>query len=1009
MTLFPADKARKGRQLWFALISVAMGGLILLGYVLWSVYNETWKEAESTARIYAEVFEVRLDTALRRVDADLQAIVAQVPVDALERHNVPAFREQIEQELNRHQVAFPEVAGFRIVDANGDLFYLTGGGVFANLVDREYFAELQNSEVRGSIFSQVLVSRITGKQVLVVARAIRSKDGHFLGVVSAPLDLGYFERILKSIPLGPGGALAVRRLDNHALVIRQPPAPEQINQVLQSTNPLVKNLLSGERSGTVRQVAQTDGVQRIYAYRALESFPFYVVAGLSNADVNGDWQRRAMIMGGLGLVLFLVLSLVLIWLFRNQEAEFSAADRLRQNQEQLREAQRLARVGSWELDLVSGKLLWSDELFHIFEQDPAIAVASYELFLQIVHPDDRLRVDKAYRDSIANRTPYEIEHRLVMADGRIKVILECGETYYGEDGSALRSIGTAQDISSIRQMESQMQLLGVAFKHSGEAILISDQANNIVTVNPAFTVLTGYEEAEAIGKNPRFLSAGRNTPEDYEAMWQSIRSKGFWQGEIWDRRKDGAIYPKWMSISVIRSDEGEIRYHIAHFTDISAERAAEEKLHHIAHHDSLTGLPNRFSLSGRIHQALALARRDGGRVALLFIDLDRFKVVNDTLGHHVGDQLLIEVARRLQESVRDSDVVARLGGDEFVIMLTGIEHSTSVAMVAEKIVLTVGSPYVIEEHDLYTSPSIGIAIFPTDGGNGDTLMKNADAAMYHAKSAGRNNFQFFDAKMNEAAVERLNMEHSLRQALAREEFCLHFQPILDVASGKVVEVEALIRWMHPQQGMIPPGKFIGIAEETGLIQPLGEWVFWAACRQLADFNAAGVVDVKMGINISAMQMRNGNLPILARGAIEAMGIKPQDLIFEITESVAMHRPDETVALLDLLHDMGIGLAIDDFGTGYSSLSYLKMFPIDHLKLDRSFVEEIGQDGDSSAICDATIGLAHNLGLKLVAEGVETEAQFAYLRQRGCDLVQGYLFSRPVPAMDVISFIRQRNG
>lgn len=1009
MTLFPAGNARKGRQLWFALVSVAMGGLILLGYVLWSVQNETWKEAESTARIYAELFEVRLDTALRRVDADLQSIVAQVPVEALERRNVPAFREQLEQELNRHQLAFPEVAGFRIVDANGDVLYLAGGGVFANLIDREYFVTLQNNEARGLIFSPVLVSRVTGKQVLVVARSIRAEDGRFLGVVSAPLDLGYFERILKTIPLGHGGALAVRRLDDHALVMRQPPVPEQVNQLLRSTNPIVQNLLRGERVGTLRQAAQTDGVQRIYAYRALESFPFYVVAGLSNADVNADWQRRAVIMGGLGLVLFMALSLVLIWLFRNQEAEFSAADRLRQNQEQLREAQRLARVGSWEMDLVSRKLVWSDELFHIFEQDPATTVASYELFLQIVHPDDRSRVDKAYRDSVANRTPYEIEHRLIMPDGRVKVVLECGETHYAANGTALRSIGTAQDISSIRQMESQMQLLGVAFKHSGEAILISDQENNIVTVNPAFTALTGYEQAEAIGKNPRFLSAGRNTPEDYKAMWQSIRSKGFWQGEIWDRRKDGAIYPKWMSVSVIRGDEGEIRYHIAHFTDISAERAAEEKLHHIAHHDSLTGLPNRFSLSGRIHQALALARRDGRRVALLFIDLDRFKVVNDTLGHHIGDELLIEVARRLQESVRDSDVVARLGGDEFVIMLTGIEHSTSVAMVAEKIVLTVGSPYVIEGHDLYTSPSIGIAIFPTDGGDGDTLMKNADAAMYHAKSAGRNNFQFFDAMMNEAALDRLTIEHSLRQALTREEFCLYFQPIIDVVSGRVVEVEALVRWMHPQQGMIPPGKFIGIAEETGLIQPLGEWVFWAACRQLADFKTAGVVDVKMGINISAMQMRNGNLPILARGAIEAMNLRPQDLMFEITESVAMQRPDETVAVLDLLHDMGVGLAIDDFGTGYSSLSYLKMFPIDHLKLDRSFVEEIGQDGDSSAICDATIGLAHNLGLKLVAEGVETEEQFAYLRQRGCDLVQGFLFSRPVPAAEVISFIRQRNG
>jgi len=981
----------------------------LLGYVLWSAYDETWQEAEATASNYAEILESRLDSTLRRMDADLQAIVSRVPQAALDRQNVAAYREQIEQELNSHQVAFPEVAGFRIIDANGDLLYLAGGGNYANVVDRDYYISLRDGDSSGIVFSPVLLSRITGHPVVVVARVLRSADGHFLGIASAPIELEYFERVFKSIRLGQGGALVIRRLDNHALVLRQPPVPEHINQVLEPTHPLVQHVLKGERSGALRFAAQVDGVQRIYAYRALEGFPFYVVAGLSNAEVNADWQRRAMIMGGLGISLFLALSLVLIWLFRNQESEFEAADVLRRNQEQLRQAQRLARVGSWELDLISGTLVWSDELYHIFERDPTLAVASYELFLDMVHPDDRVLVDKAYRDSVANRKPYQVEHRLAMPDGRIKVILECGETHYGENGVPLRSIGTAQDISNIRQMESQMQLLGVAFQHSGEAILISDRQNNIVTVNPAFTALTGYSALEAMGKNPRFLSAGRNSREDYLAMWKSIRERGYWQGEIWDRRKDGGIYPKWMSVSVIRGDDGEIRYYIAHFTDISAERAAEEKLHHIAHHDSLTGLPNRLSLNGRIHQALALARRDGGRVALLFIDLDRFKVVNDTLGHHIGDELLIEVARRLSESIRDSDVVARLGGDEFVIMLTGIEHSTSVAMVAEKIVMTVGSPYLIEGHDLYTSPSIGIALYPTDGENGELLMKNADAAMYHAKNAGRNNFQFFDAKMNEAALERLTIEHSLRQALAREEFCLYFQPIIDAASGRVVEVEALVRWMHPQQGIILPGKFIGIAEETGLIQPLGEWVFWAACRQLADFVAAGVVDIKMCINISAMQMRNGNLPILARGAIEALNLRPQDLIFEITESVAMQHPEETVAILDLLHSMGIGLAIDDFGTGYSSLSYLKMFPIGHLKLDRSFVEEIGQGGDSSVICDATIGLAHNLGLKLVAEGVETEEQSDYLRQRGCDLLQGFLFSRPIPAAEVIAFIRQRNG
>jgi diguanylate cyclase (GGDEF)-like protein/PAS domain S-box-containing protein len=686
-----------------------------------------------------------------------------------------------------------------------------------------------------------------------------------------------------------------------------------------------------------------------------------------------------------------------------------AAAQIRRHREQLRDAQRLARVGSWELALSDHKLTWSEELYQIFELDSEQVVGSYAMFLEMVHPDDREAVDRAFRDSVANHTPYEIEHRLVMPDGRIKYLHECGETFYNHEGVALRSFGTAQDITSSRQMESKMHLLGSAFQYSGEAILITDSDNHIVAVNPAFSRLTGYSAEDAMGKDPRFLSAGRTTVEEYQQMWQGISERGFWQGEIWDRRKDGEIYPKWMSVSVIRDDDGNTRHHVAHFTDVSSERAAEAKLHHMAHHDVLTGLINRFSLKSRLDQALAAARRDGTRVALLFIDLDRFKVINDTLGHHIGDVLLIEVAKRLQEAVRDSDVVARLGGDEFVVMLAGIEHSGSVAMIAEKLVLGVGDPYMIDGHDLYTTPSIGIAIFPTDGDSGETLMKNADAAMYHAKTAGRNNFQFFDEKMNNAALERLKIEHSLRQALSRDEFRLHFQPIIEMSSGRVAAVEALVRWQHPEKGLLPPGKFIAIAEETGLIQPLGEWVFWAACRQLADFRDAGLSGIKMGVNISAIQMRNGNLPMLAKGAIEAFSLNPEDLVFEITESVAMQHPDETVRILDILHTMGIQLAIDDFGTGYSSLSYLRMFPIDHLKLDRSFVEEIGQSADGTVICDATIGLAHNLRLKLVAEGVETEEQLDYLRQQGCDLVQGYLFSRPVPADEVIAYIRQRNG
>ena len=697
------------------------------------------------------------------------------------------------------------------------------------------------------------------------------------------------------------------------------------------------------------------------------------------------------------------------WLVDRLTLPAKLAGELQRSRQQLQEIQRLAGIGSWELDLERNELSWSDELYQIFEIDPVQGPVDYEHFLQMVHEEDRGRVDQAYQAALATRQPYEVEHRMVMPDGRIKQIRERGETFYDEAGKPLRSIGTAQDITDIRLLESQMQLLGSAFHHSGEAIMITDHNNRILTVNAAFTMLTGYAQDEVVGQDPRILSAGRTSREDYKRMWAAIKEKSFWQGEIWDRRKDGGVYPKWLSVSVIRDDQGDIRYHVAHFTDVSTERATEAKIHYMAHHDMLTGLNNRFSLKDRLEHALAVARRESARVALLFIDLDRFKVINDTLGHHVGDELLIHVSRRLRQCVRESDLVARLGGDEFVVMLSGIEHSSSVAMVAEKLVMRVAEPYPVGAHTLYTTPSIGIAIYPMDGEDGETLMRNADAAMYHAKSAGRNNFQFFDAKMNEAAVERLGIEHALRLALGRDEFRLHFQPIINLRTGKVSCVEALIRWQHPERGLLAPGMFIGVAEETGLIQPIGDWVIWAACRQLAAFREAGLTGVKMAINISAIQMRNSDLSVLARGVIEAYSLPPGDLVFEITESVAMEHPDETVRVLDLLRDMGVSLALDDFGTGYSSLSYLRMFALDKLKLDRSFVEEIGQDVDGQVICDATIGLAHNLGLTLVAEGVETEAQLDYLRARGCDLVQGYLFSKPLPAEQVMDFIRQRNA
>lgn len=708
------------------------------------------------------------------------------------------------------------------------------------------------------------------------------------------------------------------------------------------------------------------------------------------------------------LLLFAGLGLLLFGLFRIRKHELATLVGLRRSTERLALAQRIACLGSWEMDVPSGKMIGSSEMRHIFGMDVGDGEFCYADFLGLVHPEDRTQFDRVIREAIENCGSFEHQHRLLMSDGSIRHVVETGELLCDEQGRACTVFGTSLNVTSQHQMASRLQLLAGAFDYSGEAILICDRDNKIVTVNPAFTKLTGYSEAEAVGRNPRFLSSGRTSRGEYREMWNAILKHDFWQGELWDRRKDGGTYPKWVAISVIRDADGEIGHFIAHFTDISSERAVEAQLQHIAHHDVLTGLLNRLSLKGRLDQALAVARRDGVRVALMFIDLDRFKVINDTLGHHIGDKLLIEVAGRLRDSVRDSDVVARLGGDEFVIMLGSMESSGAAAMIAEKLIRNIGDPFRIEGHDLYTTPSIGIAIFPNDGEGGDMLMKNADAAMYHAKAAGRNNFQFFDARMNDVALERLKIENSLRQALARGEFRVHYQPIINVTTGRVSSVEALVRWLHPEMGMVPPVNFIGIAEETGLIQPIGEWVFWTACQQLAEFNAAGFCGLKMGINISAMQLRNGNLPILAKGAIELFSLEPETLVFEITESVAMQQPEETVRILEQLSNMGVGLAIDDFGTGYSSLSYLRMFPINYLKLDRSFVQEIGSGPGSSVICDATIGLAHNLGLGLVAEGVETQAQYDYLQRKGCNLVQGYLFSRPIAADDMLEFIRQRN-
>jgi len=550
-----------------------------------------------------------------------------------------------------------------------------------------------------------------------------------------------------------------------------------------------------------------------------------------------------------------------------------------------------------------------------------------------------------------------------------------------------------------KRTERQLRLAAHVFEHSGEAIMITDRENRIVEVNPAFTHQTGYTLDEVRGRNPRLLSSGRNTPQEYGAMWRTIHDRGLWRGEMWDRAKSGDVYPKLLTISTVKNAREEIEYYIASFSDISNLKAAEENIRHLAHHDTLTGLPNRLHLSVALDQAIAEAQRGGRRIALMFIDMDRFKLINDTLGHHVGDLLLIEVAQRLKNCVRQSDIVARLGGDEFVVVLTGLGEDNMVATtVAGKILNQLARPYEIEGHMLHSSPSIGISLFPVDGDDIATLMKNADAAMYHAKEQGRNNAQYFTAELNAAASLRLALERDLRNAFAADQFELHYQPQICTATGMACGVEALVRWRHPERGLVSPLDFVPVAEESGLIEALGAWVLDEACRQLAAWQAAGLEGIAMAVNLSAHQLRSPQLVDLVRTTMARHCIYADALELEITESTAMTDPEHAIGQLRELRALGVRLAIDDFGTGYSSLAYLKNLPIQTLKLDRSFVRDIETDANDAAISAATVALAHSLGLKVVAEGVETEAQRHFLSDiHRCDLLQGYLFGKPEPA------------
>ncbi|MFL6659231.1 MAG: putative bifunctional diguanylate cyclase/phosphodiesterase [Massilia sp.] len=554
--------------------------------------------------------------------------------------------------------------------------------------------------------------------------------------------------------------------------------------------------------------------------------------------------------------------------------------------------------------------------------------------------------------------------------------------------------------SALRESEQRLRLASRIFASTQESIMMTDVHGDIVGVNAAFELVTGYSEHEVMGRNPRLLASGRHESSFYRAMWDSLAAKGQWRGEIWNRRKNGQVYPERIAIDAVHGPDGKVNAYVSVSSDVSALQAAHHQVDFLSNHDTLTLLPNRQVLAQRTREAIAEARHGEHQIALLLFNLDRLQRINDSLGHETGDAMLQEMARRVGLLAGPGDILAHMGGDEFVLLLTDCLDSDAINRTARRLIEEISRPVHVGGHDLIVTASAGISIYPRDGANPSELLKAADVALSHMKETGRNGFRFFKGEMNAHALRWMSLETHLRRAIERAELSLHYQPQIAIADGRICSMEALLRWRSPELGQVAPGDFIALAEDTGMILPIGNWVIRQACLQNKAWQDAGLAPLRVAVNVSAHQFMAGTVPEVVAEALSESGLEARYLEIELTESVMMHDSDATAAQLARLTEMGVSISLDDFGTGYSSLGYLSRFMLDKLKIDQSFVRNITTEPRSAAIAQATIALAHGLSLVVIAEGVETEGQLAFLSQIGCDEVQGYLYSRPVPAEEM---------
>lgn len=978
----------KTKIILFALL-LNIGAFVVSAYYLYNSLTNRYDQIVNSAKDISLLISESLYSKIDKIDTLLY--LAQDSVK-LHKNNLSLSNTDLRYAIDVINARLPLASDLYIVTLAGKLIEFKSNELL-DISDRPYFKEHLSGST-GLVFGDIITSRVNKATITTYSRLFLDdiKQPIGVGVVTIPLD---YIRLVLNNSITDNAELILTSKDGKIYSSNKP-------------NVAVNTTLFEHLSNEYKNFTLDTRGQNITVVRKLGNYPLYITYQVNKRSELASWYKDLQISLAFLCLLWLISSSGGYLIYRFMQRQNSMLVSLHRSEEQFRSSMENAPIGM-ALTSLSGTILTTNnawrQLFETSVNDDAIYLY---LFCDTQEHIDILKshLDNAVNANIAST--FELPMRTLFANERI---IKLSVARSNPDSTNV--IVQAEDLTNAKAYEKRLKLTSNVFENSGEGIVITDKTGKILSVNTAFTRLTGYSEPEAVGKYPYMFAAG---PQDealaqYNDIYNKLKNNNSWQGELCDRKKDGSTFIKWMTVTAILNEDSKVMNFVCMYTDITERKLAQDKISYLAYHDVLTGLPNRLVAFEEFDVLSKIATVNGTQIALMFLDLDGFKHVNDTLGHQIGDTLIKEVAKLIRSTLRTEDIVCRQGGDEFLIILPNLNNQDIIAETASTLINTLNKPFNLDGHMVPISTSIGVTIYSQDGNTFDTLLKHADTAMYSAKNEGKNTFRFFNTSMASNLLKHLEIRQELHKALTENpgQFILHYQPQLSIRTGKVIGAEALVRWQHPEKGLISPIEFIPVAEDSGLIVPLGEHVLTEACKQANAWHLDGLPGVSIAINMSAIQLRNLDVVSTVSKILHATQLPPNLLELELTESALMLDEERAMLILKAFRDLNINISIDDFGTGYSTFTYIKKLTANKIKLDRSFVSGIAHDAQDSAIVDAIIHMSKTMGLTTIAEGVETVDVLDALRELHCDEVQGYLFSKPLPLQEFIAFAKDKNS